>query len=263
MVKDKKLWREIQLQYAKLQEDEVSADLFGEVLVPSIETTESKNAPDTKRSDHQGPLFYREGLRQKHWVLTCCSLMVMCEWLDRSVLSISMQSMKIDFKMNDLQVGMLASASLWVVPLATGPIGRLADRLPRAKLLGTGVLLWAMSTFATGLSGSFSTAMLCRLLAGLANCAGFPVALALLCDHFQAEELTTAMGFYHAGSNQGCKTFPNTSKLALRAVANCLPLYFISIHLPFSFFFVSNSHAAIRLCYWRLTGICCRWLIGK
>ena len=132
-----------------------------------------------------------------------------------------MQSMKIDFKMNDLQVGMLASASLWVVPLATGPIGRLSDRLPRAKLLGSGVLLWAMSTFATGLSGSFFTALLCRLLAGLANCAGFPVALALLCDHFQAEELTTAMGFYHAGVDEGCKTFPNNSKLA----CELFPLY--------------------------------------
>lgn len=224
MVKDKKLWREIQLQYAKLQEDEVSADLFGEVLVPSTGSTgapESNNAPDTKRSENQRPLFYREGLGQKHWVLTCCSLMVMCEWLDRSVLSISMQSMKIDFKMNDLQVGMLASASLWVVPLATGPIGRLSDRLPRAKLLGSGVLLWAMSAFATGLSGSFFTALLCRLLAGLANCAGFPVALALLCDHFQAEELTTAMGFYHAGVDEGCKTFPNNSKLA----CELFPLY--------------------------------------
>ena len=28
MVKDQKLWREIQLQYAKLREDEVGADLF-------------------------------------------------------------------------------------------------------------------------------------------------------------------------------------------------------------------------------------------
>jgi hypothetical protein len=26
------------------------------------------------------------------------------------------------------------------------------------------------------------------------------VALALLCDHFETEELSTAMGFYHAGA---------------------------------------------------------------
>ena len=43
-------------------------------------------------------------------------------------------------------------------------------------------------------------AILCRLAAGVANCAGYPVALALLCDHFETEELSTAMGFYHAGA---------------------------------------------------------------
>eukprot|EP00438_Fugacium_kawagutii_P009212 Skav205374 [mRNA] locus=scaffold4386:131936:132259:- [translate_table: standard] len=99
MVKDQKLWRQIQLQYAKLREDEVGADLFGPVP-PAVETEraghghdqleEKPATPEPERAER--PLFYREGLRRKHWVLTCCSLMVMCEWLDRSVLSICMEA---------------------------------------------------------------------------------------------------------------------------------------------------------------------------
>jgi len=60
-------------------------------------------------------------------------------------------------------VGLLASASLWVVPVATGFIGRLADILPRAKLLGAGVAMWALSTLLTGLAKDFGQA---RKMAG-------------------------------------------------------------------------------------------------
>eukprot|EP00913_Durusdinium_trenchii_P030323 g28406.t1 len=215
MVKNQKLWREIQLQYAKLCEDELGSEVFApppsshSPRGPAVAAgSESGTGPETGavtavEGAKLKPLFYRNGLELKHWVLTCCALVVMCEWLDRSVLSIALESMKPDFQMNDVQVGLLASSSLWIVPLATGPVGRLADRVPRAKLLGAGVFLWSLSTLATGLSGSFEVAILCRLAAGVANCAGYPVALALLCDHFAAEELSTAMGFYHAGSALG------------------------------------------------------------
>lgn len=50
---------------------------------------------------------------------------------------------------------MLASSSLWVVPFATSCVGRLADHLPRARLLSAGVFLWCLATIATGLSSSF------------------------------------------------------------------------------------------------------------
>lgn len=102
MVKDQKLWRQIQLQYAKLREDEVGADLFGPVDgLPTVETERAGHShghdqleekPVARPERPERPLFYREGLRRKHWVLTCCSLMVMCEWLDRSVLSICMEA---------------------------------------------------------------------------------------------------------------------------------------------------------------------------
>jgi MFS family permease len=52
---------------------------------------------------------------------------------------------------------------LWVVPVATGFIGRLADILPRAKLLGAGVAMWALSTLLTGLAKDFGQA---RKMAG-------------------------------------------------------------------------------------------------
>ena len=209
MVKDTKLWHEIRAQYAKLQEDEAAADLFPSPssTTPSRSTSfaassvwvASETVPAAER---QTSRFYKDGLQMRHWVLACCSMMVLCEWLDRTVLSISMQSIKEDFGLTDSQVGLVASASLWIVPVATGPVGRLADHVPRARLIGAGVFGWAVATFATGSSGSFEVILLCRLLAGAANCAGYPVTLALLSDYF-APEATAKF----------CLHFPFTLKL--------------------------------------------------
>ena len=208
MVKNSKLWYEIQAQYAKLQEDEVGAELFPTPISAASPSSYSPSASTAasaseEKSEKQTSRFYKDGFQRRHWVLACCSMMVMCEWLDRTVLSIAMESMKEDFKLTDAQVGLLASASLWIVPFATGCVGRLADHVPRARLIGAGVFGWAVATFATGSSPSFEVTLLCRLLAGVANCAGYPVTLALLSDYFAAEEMATAMGYYHAGSALG------------------------------------------------------------
>ncbi|CAE7647252.1 cpaT [Symbiodinium necroappetens] len=208
MVKNSKLWYEIQAQYAKLQEDEVGAELFPTPISAASPSSHSPSASTAasaseEKSEKQTSRFYKDGFQRRHWVLACCSMMVMCEWLDRTVLSIAMESMKEDFKLTDAQVGLLASASLWIVPFATGCVGRLADHVPRARLIGAGVFGWAVATFATGSSPSFEVTLLCRLLAGVANCAGYPVTLALLSDYFAAEEMATAMGYYHAGSALG------------------------------------------------------------
>eukprot|EP00439_Symbiodinium_sp_Y106_P084309 s481_g25.t1 len=208
MVKDSKLWYEIQAQYAKLQEDEVGAELFPTAVTAASPSSHSPSASTAasaseEKSETQTSRFYKDGFQRRHWVLACCSMMVMCEWLDRTVLSIAMESMKEDFKLTDAQVGLLASASLWIVPFATGCVGRLADHVPRARLIGAGVFGWAVATFATGSSPSFEVTLLSRLLAGVANCAGYPVTLALLSDYFAAEEMATAMGYYHAGSALG------------------------------------------------------------
>eukprot|EP00931_Biecheleriopsis_adriatica_P117663 TRINITY_DN93164_c0_g1_i1.p1 TRINITY_DN93164_c0_g1~~TRINITY_DN93164_c0_g1_i1.p1 ORF type:complete len:501 (+),score=105.36 TRINITY_DN93164_c0_g1_i1:124-1626(+) len=211
MVKNRKIWKQIQDQYAKLQEDEIGAEHLApcvasassEALAAQAVTAHSDVALTATPGQSDVPSFYRGGFQQKHWVLTCCSLMIMCEWIDRGVLSIAMQSMKEDFGLNDTQAGLIASASLWVVPLATGPLGRLADLVPRAKLLGAGVFLWAACTFATGSAQTFSFVILCRLVGGVANCAGYPVAVSFLSDHFKPEELSTAMGYTGAGAALG------------------------------------------------------------
>jgi predicted MFS family arabinose efflux permease len=129
--------------------------------------------------------------------------MIMCEWMDRSLLSIALESMKAEFGLTDTQAGMMASASLWVVPFTVMFLGRLSDHMPRAKLLGAGVFGWGACTLATGSANSFEGVLIIRVLAGLSNTAGYPVAVSLLADFFGETEMTTAMGYFNAGCAVG------------------------------------------------------------
>ncbi|CAK0833383.1 unnamed protein product [Prorocentrum cordatum] len=199
MVKSAKLWKDINLQFRKLQDAENQH--LSLVNCPGTPGGHKEDAPATGTLD--GPAcdqnFYTSGLQHKHWVLTLCTLFLTCEWIDRSVLSLSMESMKSEFQLSDMQTGMIASAALWVLPLVVMFMGRLADHVPRAKLLACGVLGWAVTTIATGSAQSFHAIVSIRMLAGLANCAGYPVAVSLLADFFHAGQLATAMGYFNAG----------------------------------------------------------------
>lgn len=208
MVKNAKLWREISLQYQRLAELE-GAGASQASEAPAAESSVAARAAGAESGAERPPAvgggsaFYRDGLRQRHWVLFLCAMMTMCEWMDRSVLSISMESIKAEFALSDRQVGMIASSSLWMVPFAMPFMGRLSDYLPKATLLGFSVLGWAGCTLATGGAWSFNTLILSRLLAGVSNCAGYPVAVSLLGEFFAEQEMTTALGYFNAGNAIG------------------------------------------------------------
>jgi len=211
MVKSAKLWREISRHYAELEEVEAGPGSQDSIRVsPDDMCISHTGSPSTIPKDSLGQqdvpprsAFYHGGFQHKHWVLVLCSAMIMCEWMDRSVLSISLQSMKDEFELSDTQMGLVASSSQWVVPITSVLAGRLADLVPKHRVLGLGIFGWGVCTIATGFAQSFTSIILCRLLAGLSNSAGYPVAVSLLAEWFEATEMTTAMGYFNAGLSFG------------------------------------------------------------
>lgn len=207
MVKSAKLWREIHLQYARLAElDGAAPNERPSVSPHGVTPAHGEQAGAEAELDVAAAGksdFYRDGFQHKHWVLVLCATMILCEWMDRSILSIAMQPIKEEFFLTDTQVGIIASASLWLSPIAVTFVGRVADHFPKATILGGGVLAWGLCTIATGCSQSLRAMILSRLLAGLANCAGYPVAISLLAEHFGSGEMTTAMGYFNSGCALG------------------------------------------------------------
>ena len=135
------------------------------------------------------------------------SLVFTCEWIDRALLNVALEPMKIDLGLSDTQVGAVASASYWVATLSVLPIGRFADHSsrrdviacalcicapqtpgPQAPVSPAGASAGALGTVLTGFAQTFTSVCLARMVVGLGTAGFFPVTEAFIADFFVAEE---------------------------------------------------------------------------
>jgi len=71
------------------------------------------------------------------------SLVFTCEWIDRALLNVALEPIKIDLGLSDTQVGAVASASYWVATLSVLPIGRFADHSSRRDVIACALCICA------------------------------------------------------------------------------------------------------------------------
>lgn len=132
------------------------------------------------------------------------TLIYSCHFLDRAVVSLVAEPLRKAFALTDSQLGLLTGLAFGVTfALAGLPMGWLADRVNRRKMLGWVVLLWSSATTAAGFANSFAALLLCRMGVGAAESGGAPTAMSLISDYFPPQERVTAMGIYYLGNTIG------------------------------------------------------------
>jgi predicted MFS family arabinose efflux permease len=122
---------------------------------------------------------------------------------DRGVVSAIAPQLIRALRISDTELGLLVSAPLLVAAVATLPIGVLADRTNRTRLLVAGALLWSLVMVACGASASYLMLLLCRLALGGVLAAAVPVVASLTGDLFPGGERARMYGFILAGELVG------------------------------------------------------------
>ncbi len=130
-------------------------------------------------------------------LIILASLNIM-NYADRSIFNALMDPIKSDFKFNDLQLGWLASAFLFVYAIAAYPLARIADKGIRKAVLIPGVLLWSVATFFTGWSHSFFHLFLARSILGIGEASYATTLAPLLTDYFPSAMRSTVLGLANA-----------------------------------------------------------------
>ncbi len=121
-------------------------------------------------------------------VLAFLSSVNLLNYIDRQVLYAVFPPVKAELSLSDTQLGLLASAFMWVY-LSTAPVfGLLADRWSRPRLMGLGVAIWSVATAFSGLVRSHSALLLGRAVVGIGEASYGAVAPAMLSDHFRPEQ---------------------------------------------------------------------------
>lgn len=106
-------------------------------------------------------------------------------------------------RLSNTDIGVMVTASVGVGALATLPVGILADRANRTRVLWISVLVWALTMIAGGLAVSFPMLLLTRLALGAVIATAYPVTASLTGDLFPPAERGRVYGYILGGELVG------------------------------------------------------------
>lgn len=121
-------------------------------------------------------------------------------FVDRQILSILANDIKADLGIGDDQLGFLYGTAFAIFYAVFGiPLGWLADRTHRLRLLSAGLALWSAMTVLSGFAKSFGQLTFARIGVGVGEAAANPCAYSLIADTFPKRLRATALSIYSAG----------------------------------------------------------------
>ena len=82
--------------------------------------------------------------------------------------------------MSNVQLGLVGTVFTWSYSLSMPFAGRIADVVPRERLVVASLLLWSLATLGTGISRSVSSFLFWRAAMGITESLFMPAALALI-----------------------------------------------------------------------------------
>ncbi|NJL12269.1 MAG: MFS transporter [Microscillaceae bacterium] len=134
------------------------------------------------------------------YVVVVLMIAYISSFIDRQILSLLVEDIQRDMKINDFQISLLMGISFALFYTLLGlPIGRLADRYSRRNIIMAGVFVWSLMTAACGLVRTYFQFFLARVGVGVGEAALSPAAYPLIADYFPPQRLATALSVYSMG----------------------------------------------------------------
>jgi MFS transporter, Spinster family, sphingosine-1-phosphate transporter len=154
----------------------------------------SEIAAPTGASAQSTPRITRSYARYVFFVMFAISFL---NYLDRYMLSGSINVMAKELHFSIEGVGYISSAFLVVYTIATLPLGLWADRAKRKDVVAVCVTAWSLITALTALATNFTTLFLVRMLLGIGEAGYFPAGTALMSDYFQRSARSRVMSWWN------------------------------------------------------------------
>ena len=133
-------------------------------------------------------------------VLAMLLLVYTFNFLDRQILGILAQSIKVDLKLTDTQLGALGGIAFALLYSTLAiPLAVIADRTSRSWVITISLTLWSGFTALCGAATGFWSLFLFRLGVGVGEAGGVAPSYALIADYFPPERRARALGIYSLG----------------------------------------------------------------
>ena len=121
-------------------------------------------------------------------------------FIDRIIMSLLVEPIKRDLVLSDTQFSLLHGFAFAIFYTFMGlPLGRMADRANRRRIISWGIFLWSLMTAFCGLAKSFTHLFLMRIGVGVGEAALSPAAYSMISDYFPREKRGVPISMYSMG----------------------------------------------------------------
>jgi MFS family permease len=140
----------------------------------------------------------------RNYTLAMLVLIYASSHVDRQIVSILAESIKLELMLSDTQLGFLIGLSFAIFYATLGiPIAILADRYSRRNIIAISVVVWSAMTAFSGMAANYFQLALARIGVGIGEAGSSPPSHSMISDLFPPESRATAMGIYATGINIG------------------------------------------------------------
>ncbi|MFY0729718.1 spinster family MFS transporter [Pseudomonas sp. NFX15] len=145
------------------------------------------------------------GFESRRAVITLIllTLAYTCVALDRAIISVVLQPIKLEFALSDSQLGMLPLAFSLFFVAAGIPLGILADRINRRSIIAGSLLAFSLATALCGAAQSFVHLLLARIGVGAGEAGSGPAGMSMISDLFPDRQRARALSCYYLATPVG------------------------------------------------------------
>lgn len=157
-------------------------------------------APTSAGSPKGNPADYQPVTGYSWFVLAMLCIVYVFNFLDRQLLSILTEPIKGELQLSDAQMGRLGGIYFAAFYTIIGiPVGWLADRTNRVRILALGCFLWSLCTFWSGRATTYPMLVAARMGVGIGEAGGAPPSYSIVADYFPAYRRGTALAIFSLG----------------------------------------------------------------
>ena len=149
-----------------------------------------------------GKIMDKETIYSKApWILAFLLMLAnVLSFVDRMLLTLLVAPIRAELNISDSQISLLHGLAFALFYAIFGlPLGYLADRFSRPKLMSTGIGLWSFMAAICGLANSFTTLFIARIGVAIGEATLSPAAVSLLSQKFPKNLLARALGVFQSG----------------------------------------------------------------
>ncbi|MEP1471672.1 MAG: MFS transporter [Halieaceae bacterium] len=153
--------------------------------------------PDNGKNHYDNP-------KAAYYALGMLTVVYSFNFIDRQLLAILQESIKLDLGLSDSQLGLLTGFAFAVFYVTAGiPIARWADHANRRNIVAGSLFIWSFMTALSGLVQNYWQLVLARIGVGIGEAGGSPPSHSMISDIFPPNRRATALGFYSTGVSFG------------------------------------------------------------